>query len=112
MDKKKRDWVEAKLFATLLKSQLVEMANANDALMDGTMAPVLQLVAENEVVFAVWQDEAEPNGVGVMIVKGANKLRDVVATGKERSHRVTAIKCIEAEQAEALRLHVGADRTH
>jgi hypothetical protein len=90
--------------------RLVEMANANDALMDGTMAPVLHLIAENDLVCAVWQDRAEPGGVGTLIVKGANQVR--AATGLSQKLRVTAIKCVSAKQAEALRQHVRADRTH
>jgi hypothetical protein len=92
--------------------RLVEMANANDAGMDGTMRPVQELVAAHELVFGVWQDAVEPNGVGLLIVKGANRLRDISATGNTASCRITAIKCGSFEQAEALRQHVGADLTH
>ena len=85
--------------------QLVEMANANEALMDGTMKPVLQIIGDTDAVFAVWQDEREPGGVGTLLVKGA----DIHATGE---YRVTAIKCASAEHAEVLRRVAGTDRTH
>ena len=54
---------------------LVDMANANNARMDGTIRPVLELIAENDVVFGVWPDASEPGGVGLLVVKGANRLR-------------------------------------
>jgi hypothetical protein len=91
---------------------LVDLANRNNAGMDGTMAPVLQLVAEHDLVFAVWQDSAAPHGVGVLIVKGANRLREIATGSGSVQVRVTAISCIAAEQAEALRQHVAADPTH
>ena len=58
--------------------QLVEMANANDAIMDGTMRPVMEMIAANDVVWGVWQDATEPGGVGLLIVKGANRMRQIV----------------------------------
>ena len=95
-----------------LRRQLVDMANANEATMDGTMRPVLELVTANEVVFGVWQDDTQPNGVGVLLVKGANRLREIIATGVSQEHKITAIKCTAPEQAEALRQHVDFDQTH
>jgi hypothetical protein len=92
--------------------RLVEMANASEALMDGTMGPVLRIVADNEVVFGVWQDSAQPHGVGTLVVKGENHLREITATGTLAKCRVAAIKCVALEQAEALRQHVATDRTH
>jgi hypothetical protein len=92
--------------------QLVDTANANDAIMDGTMKPVMELIATNDVVYGIWQDSAEPGGVGTLIVKGENRLREIAATGVSQESRITAIKCITLEQAEALRQHVGTDRTH
>jgi hypothetical protein len=91
---------------------LVDMANANDAIMDGTMKPVMELIASNDVVFGIWQDSAEPGAVATLIVKGENRLRDIIAIGVSQQSRITAIKCTDAEQAEALRQHVGTDRTH
>ena len=97
---------------TIDKRALVDMANENAALMDGTLAPVLRLVAEHDLVFAVWPDRHTPDGVGTMIVKGANRLRAIVADYQTQPVTVTAVKCVNAEQAEALRRHLGLDRTH
>src|SRR5215213_5683729 len=95
-----------------LKAQLVDLANANENRMGGTMTPVLQLIAENEVVVAVWQVAREPDGVGMLLIKGANRLGDIIAAGKGAAARMSAIKTIDAEQAEALRRFMGCDRTH
>ncbi len=95
-----------------VRRRLVDMANANDAMMDGTITPVLELIAMNDVVFGVWQDSTAPDGVGMLIIKGANRMREIAAIDARVQCTVTAIKCGCAEQAEALRQHVGADRTH
>ena len=92
--------------------RLVEMANENDAIMDGTMRPVMEMIAANDVVWGVWQDSTEPEGVALLIIKGANRLREIVATAASQDIRTTAIKCGGYEQAEALRRHAGTDRTH
>jgi hypothetical protein len=91
---------------------LVDLANATAERMDGTTGPVIEIITENDVVFGVWQDPSERHGVGLLLVKGANRLRDIAATGIDQSCRISAIKCISAEQAEALRQHVATDPTH
>ena len=95
-----------------LKRSLVELANANEARMDGTMGPVLGLIAANDVVFGVWQDPAESHGVGVLVVKGANRMREVAASNTPSKAAIAAIKCSCLEQAEALRQHVNTDPMH
>jgi hypothetical protein len=87
--------------AELIK-QLVDMANANDALMDGTMAPVKKIINENEVVFAVWQDWSQPHSVDLLLVKGQQRLNEIVANNKSAEVRIAAVKCIEEAQAMAL----------
>jgi hypothetical protein len=92
-----------------IKRQLIEMANHNEALMDGTMAPVMEIIGSHDLVFAVWDDKAEPGGVSVLIVKGNNKLREVIATGVMQNQRLTAIRCVDLEHAVALTHHVAAN---
>jgi hypothetical protein len=93
---------------TELLKQIVDIANANDVQMDGTMAPVKRIISENEVVFAVWQDETQPHGVGVHPVKGGQKLREILADGPSgATHRVSAIKCVDLNQALALEQSLG-----
>jgi hypothetical protein len=91
----------------------VGMANASDARMDGTMEPMLRVVAEHEVVFAVWQEAGAPHGVGVLLVKGAHRLGDITAAvGWTEGVKMTAIKTSGVDQAEALRDHVAMDPLH
>jgi hypothetical protein len=51
-------------------AHLVEVANGNDDL----MTPVKDIVDENEVVFAVWEDTSQPHDVGVLLLKGHQRL--------------------------------------
>ena len=90
---------------------LVAMANANDASTDGSMRPVMELLDANDVVFGVWQDSTAPD-VWTHLIKGANRLREIISNGASVKCRVTAITCLELEQAEALRVFAGTDRTH
>jgi hypothetical protein len=86
---------------------LVDAANANNAslmeIKSGRlrMGEVRRLIADNEVVFAVWQ---ETNGdVGTLLIKGSMIARKVLSENLAGiTAKVTAIKCIEAEQAVAL----------
>jgi hypothetical protein len=50
--------------------RIVDMANRSDAIMDGTTGLVPKLLAANQIVYGVWQDSAEPYGVGLLIIKG------------------------------------------
>jgi hypothetical protein len=84
------------------KREMVDAANRNNACMDGTMAPVREILSSADVVFAVWQDAAEMDGVGYMIVKGEDVLRRIVENQLPAPVRQTAIACINIEQAMAL----------
>ena len=86
--------------------RLVEMANANGA----TMRPVMELIDANDVVVGVWRDSTQPDGVGLLVVKGTNRLRAIVAIGASTECSITAIKCATFEHAEALRQNAGNDR--
>jgi hypothetical protein len=68
-------------------------------------------VDDSDVVYGVFPDLAEPSGVGVVIIKGVNLLREVIASGKEISISTAAIPCIEREQALAA-AQVWGDKTH
>src|SRR3954465_15369926 len=45
-------------------------ATENLGLMDGSTIPVRRIIAKSELVFGVWQDSAEPDGIGWLIIKG------------------------------------------
>jgi hypothetical protein len=87
--------------------RLVNMANANEKVMDGSMEPVKRIAAEADVLFAVWQDPEEEYGVGYLIVKGEKLLKSIVTSGDDKHARINAIKCIEKEQAVALKRLIG-----
>jgi len=91
--------------------RLVDLANRNEETMDGTTEPVRRIVAEGDVVFAVWQDRAQEYGVGYLIVKGAKRLKKIVASQTGQAMRIDAVKCICKEQAVALKQVLG-DRDH
>ena len=96
----------AKRLPAGITHRLVDMANANDA----TMRPVMELIAANDVVVGMSRDSTQPDGVGLLIVKGANRLREIVATVASGECSITAIKRAAYEHAEALRQHIGVDR--
>lgn len=91
---------------------IVDMANANAKLLDGTTGPIKAMVNSTDLVFAVWQDVVEPNGVGFMIVKGVKRLEAMLKSdarspfAKPKRMSQTAIPCSCLEQAEALRLMI------
>jgi hypothetical protein len=81
--------------------QAVENANANEALMDGTTAPVKDIIEAGELVIAVWQDPDAANGVGALMLKGDRALRQCMASGNSRLFRVSGVKCDSYEHAVA-----------
>ena len=92
-------------------ARIVAMANANDQAMrahlrmeGGTahMEEVWKILDSAEVVFGIWQDPTEPEGVGYLAIKGEPLLADVVAKGAAHSHIINAISCQEAAVAYAL----------
>ncbi|MCK1702599.1 hypothetical protein IVA86_14450 [Bradyrhizobium sp. 146] len=83
-------------------STFVAMANANRALMDGTTKPVRQIIENNDVVLAVWQDVDQPLGIGTLIIKGAVTLRNISANNAGVRCRVNAVPSDSYEHAVAL----------
>ena len=87
------------------KERIVEMAKrlAVSGLLDGTVAPVMKLLDTHDLVWGVWQDANEPDGIGMLIVKDARLLRTIVADYQLKPVSMTAIPCTCAEQAVALK---------
>ena len=63
---------------------------------------VEQIMDSAEIVFAVWTDKSEEDGVGYMMVKGQAIARQAVADKRAVSTRIAAIPCQNSEQAEVL----------
>jgi hypothetical protein len=86
---------------------LVEMASNNVALLDGTVGQVRQVIDAHEIVFGVWRDVNEPYGVGVLVIKGGQRLLKASACGESITASVTAIPCECREQAIATKQILG-----
>ncbi len=78
---------------------LVEMANKTRI---ADAADLDQCIQNHDLVFGVWQDDTTPLGVGHSIIKGRGALERVKRTGTE-GLAITAIRCRNAEEAEAMR---------
>ncbi len=89
------------------KVLVAHMANENAKILTGRYLEVQAIIDRHEIVFAVWQDFNEPQGVGILLVKGKNDIREIAVSDAASLKMMTAIPCIEYEQAEALRLHIG-----
>ena len=104
-----------------LKKSLVEMANRNLAMMDGTTDPVKKILDENELVFGVFTDHEHPDGVDMLVIKGERLLQHIANAprsvpncssslfGRGRRTKISAILCNSVEQAIAARRVLGDD---
>jgi hypothetical protein len=81
--------------------RMVEKANANAALNDGTAGPIKRIIAGSDLVLAVWHDPSQPTGVDSLIVKGDRALLDSIAKNTSVALKTDAILCDNAEMAEA-----------
>ncbi len=85
---------------------LVELANANASKLNGFPA-VRDCVDRADVAIAIWQDRSRPEGIGLLVVKGNDIVRTATAHHEAFVGNVTAIRCIDADQAHALREVIG-----
>ena len=80
---------------------------------DGRRNEVGAIIKPSDVVLAVWQDAAQPGGLGVKLIKGQARLRKILASGTVDEVRLGAVPCVEPEQAEVLLQVMGEpDRGH
>jgi hypothetical protein len=70
----------------------VKKANANATLMDGSDDTVMKIIAENDVVWGVWQDATQRDGVGLHLIKGRHALK-ITPANSLQTIRVSAIPC-------------------
>jgi hypothetical protein len=73
-------------------ARVVKKANANATLMDGSDDTVMQIIAENDVVWGVWQDATQRDGVGLHLIKGRHALK-ITPANSLQTIRVSAIPC-------------------
>ena len=79
--------------------QLVEKANLNRHMLDGSTDSVKDILAQSDVVIGVWQDTESPHGVGMHVIKGQRVLGEIMAGGKPINVKIDAIPCVNMEQA-------------
>jgi hypothetical protein len=90
-----------------LVEMAANMAAQNEELMDGTTAPVKAIIAQGEIVFAVWQDPTKACGVGLLLLKGDGALRETMAGAHPKKLRITGVKVSNLEMAVAADLTMG-----
>jgi len=61
--------------ARAFPDELTNIANHHGEIMRGmtekaAMDHVKSVIADNDIVFGIWEDESEANGVGVLVIKG------------------------------------------
>ena len=107
----------------LSKKTLAAKAVENVKLLDGTTDPVKRILANADLVFAVWPDAGEKEGVGTLILKGQRRLKATGAgwmdapSGTQRFSIPTAqvkwdaIPCNDYEHAYALSQTLGEPDT-
>ena len=90
---------------------LVDIANGRiEDGFTGEGGELRQVMEAHDVVFAVWQDAGEPDGVGIKLIKGDALLHTSVDTHRTLSTSLTAIPCGELEEAEAIRRVYGESK--
>jgi hypothetical protein len=94
---------------SVLLGRAIEAAKANRARIDGSIAPIEQLIAKYEVVYLVWPNTTPGRGgYELMAIKGAGLVRGIVAKGQTHCAGVTGILCDSYEHAAAIRQALGA----
>jgi hypothetical protein len=79
--------------------QLVEKANLNRHMIDGSTDSVKDILAQSDVVIGVWRDNDSPHGIGMHVIKGQRVLGQIMAGGERMNVQIDAIPCVSREQA-------------
>jgi hypothetical protein len=91
------------------KRALLEKADEFAAMPDSerTSDNVKRLISAAEVVFCVFHDASEPDGVAHRVVKGQGRLAETAAGGAREPVRQIVIPCQNLEEANALQKLLG-----
>jgi hypothetical protein len=94
------------------RHKLAVMANANISLMRGmdkqaAFRHVKAVIAKHRVVFAVWPDLHNDDGIATHIIKGRQELQALAASRAPKDVSIAAIPCISYEQAIAAEVVLG-----
>jgi hypothetical protein len=60
-----------------------------------------------DIVFGVWHDPDEPDGIGCLLLKGVAVLQEAIKSGALDVSHVAAIPCTNGDHAVALCLRLG-----
>ena len=85
--------------ANQIKRNMVEFVNDHFPEFSDSAFLIRKILDDNDVVFGLWQDASEPDGVGMNVIKGKNLIREVVASRKAAKVRIAAVPCKSAEHA-------------
>jgi hypothetical protein len=94
------------------KATMVDIANANAEAMramtnEAAFDHVQGIVESAEVVFGVYQDENEPDGIGVCMIKGSWQMRAATVEKQVGKLKIDALPCASREQAIAAKQMFG-----
>ena len=81
------------------KRDMVEFVNEHFAGSDEPVISIREILDSSDVVFGLWQDPEEPDGVGMYVIKGKNLMREVLASDKPAKVVMTAVPCENAAHA-------------
>jgi hypothetical protein len=77
----------------------------------GQQTSVAKIFAEAELVFGVWDDPQQPEGIGYRLIKGRDLLsreKDAVAVQVDEPWRIGAVPCLDEKNAVAIQELFGA----
>jgi len=95
---------EANVLPADFVEKLVRMANSNADGVEGPAVDGLRATIDSaEIVFGIWQDADSPYGVNYHVIKGLPGLHAVVDSGVAAAKSITAVRCRNFEEAEAMR---------
>jgi hypothetical protein len=96
----------------LTRSEIARCAEENRPLLDGTTTAVQRILVTNHVVFGVWDDPNEPDGIDYMIIKGKWTVKRFADGTTPAKVKFSAIPCDCAEEAEMARRIFGDGTVH
>jgi len=82
-------------------SAVIRAATRNQQFMDGTTRPVRGILDACDIVFAIWPDATKETGVGLLVVKGINLVKNVAASERAQLVRWSAVWVDSFEMAAA-----------
>jgi hypothetical protein len=81
------------------KKHMLAKAIEVQSVLTGDCEQIREMVAENELVLAIWQDERQSDGFGFLVLKGERLLASVANSKQANAAAWTVIPCLDAEQA-------------